>query len=126
MTSVIEPNGVDTVSIPIISDLAQNTSSSKIILAKSGNVVVAEINSLKANATVGSFTDRGVIPVGFRPMTSCNIAIANLNTRSTPGNQEVIKITFQTNGNIDYYNYTSSTLEINSFPSNTFTYITSE
>lgn len=125
MTSVIEPNGVNTVSIPVISDLSMSANS-RIHFTKTGDIVAARISSIKANSTVGRFTDTGVIPIGFRPITEFQISIANFNKRTTPGSQEVIRITFEPNGTIEYYNYQSSTDQINIYPTDTVTYIASQ
>lgn len=125
MISVIEPNGVDTVSIPVISDLSMSANSS-IQFTKICNIVTARISSIKANSTVGRFTDTNVIPIGFRPISECQFSLLNFNKRSTPASQEVIRITFQSNGTIEYYNYTSSTDQINIFPTDTIAYIASQ
>ena len=124
MKSVIEPHGADTVIIPIVSDFSRG-STSIITLVKSGNVVSANIGPLKASSTVGRIDDVGVVPIGYRPVGEPSMMIANFNHRGTPESQEVIRINFLPNGNIQYYNFVSSTDSINTFPTNSITYIAS-
>lgn len=122
MDSIIQEYGYSTVSIPITSEFYIN-SSSKITLIKSGNIVTATIEYIKATNTVGRFNDVGVIPVGFRPVHSASIKISNSSKRGTPNVMEVIGIDFQPTGTISYYNYVASTDTINVFPVDTITYI---
>jgi len=124
MKSVIEPHGADTVTIPIISDFSRG-STSIITLIKSGNVVTAIIEALKASSTVGKVDDIGVIPIGFRPIGEPSILIANVNKRTTPESQECIRISFLPNGDLQYNNFLSSTDNINPYPTNSITYIAS-
>lgn len=124
MKSVIEPHGADTVTIPIISDFSRG-STSIITLVKSGNVVTAIIGELKASSTVGKVDDIGVIPIGFRPINEPSILIANVNKRGTPESQEIVRINFLPNGDLQYNNFLSSTDNINPYPTNSITYIAS-
>lgn len=125
MTSVIEPNGVDAVKVPINNEFAVDNS--EFIFTKRNGIVTMRVVNIKAASTVGSFQNAVGIPLGFRPSTNTRFLIKNLNSYLDDSIQKTaLLIILRTDGTISFYNYVASTQEFNIEPIDFITYIAAE